>query len=464
MMLGLRARLALGMAVVASVLVIVLGINFAWRFETETWESSHAVRIGLAELAAQQVTPAVALEQPEDAAEILDSLLSHPDLVMAAVYRPDGREFARRERGHSETRALEVVRQELYTESGEAAGWVTLVFSRDSLEEIIQRNRRHFAVLGLVVVGAGLLGAWLVGGFITRPILALTRAAEAIGRAPEGQRRVDIRSGDETGILAASINDMLAALTRSESHKAELLAATQAQNRQLASFVYTVSHDLRAPLVAIGGHVSWLREELVGASPEVVESLTRVEASVVHMDRMMAELLELSRIGRVDGPVEPVDANEVVAEVLELHHPRALAAGIRLVVDGPLPTVELPRARLYQLFDNLVGNAVRHMGRPADGSPPEIRIRARAAADGWWFFVEDNGIGIPPDLHREVFKMFRTVGPRHPESTGVGLTIVQQILEQLGGEVRFDPTVSRGTRAEFRLPRRRPEGGPDAAS
>ncbi len=223
---------------------------------------------------------------------------------------------------------------------------------------------------------------------------------------------------------------------------------------ELESFIYTVSHDLKAPVISLQGLASLLRMELgENLSPNAAFYLERIQANAEQMKRLIAELLELSRIGRVREPRRPIPMRELVEEVLAELHGQIELKRARIHVANTLPTVVGERTRLRQVWANLITNALRFC-RPE--VPPEIEIGAREESPGVVaFFVRDNGIGIAPEHQEKVFEVFyRVEGKYHgDEGTGVGLAIVRRIVQAHGGRVWVESEgIGKGSTFWFTLP------------
>jgi ligand-binding sensor domain-containing protein/signal transduction histidine kinase len=234
---------------------------------------------------------------------------------------------------------------------------------------------------------------------------------------------------------------------------------------ELESFIYTVSHDLKAPVISLQGLASLLRAEIgENLSPNAAFYLERIQANAEQMQRLITELLELSRIGRVCEPRGPVPMRELVDEVLAELHGQIELTRARIHVADALPTVVGERTRLRQVWANLIANALRFR-RPE--IPPEIEIGAREEShDVVAFFVRDNGIGIAPEHREKIFEVFyRVEGKYHgDEGTGVGLAIVKRIIHAHGGRVWVESEgLGKGSTFWFTLPVR-PEVHPTESS
>jgi signal transduction histidine kinase len=236
--------------------------------------------------------------------------------------------------------------------------------------------------------------------------------------------------------------DRLALLAELALDRVRLLEAERAArddverlNAELESFVYTTSHDLKNPLIAMLGYLDVVAEEYgPGMTPDMQHIFGRMQVNARHMDSLIRDLLELSRVGRVDVAPERVDLESLVDDLgrdLTSSHPEAH------VVRGALPTLWMNPTRARQLFTNLFDNAVAYGGR-ADVT---IRVEALPHADGGTrLVVRDDGQGIDPEHLERVFGVFERLDPDHTTGTGMGLAICRRVVEHLGGTMQAAPS------------------------
>lgn len=235
-------------------------------------------------------------------------------------------------------------------------------------------------------------------------------------------------------------------------HKQEELARLvhelESANEELKSFAYVVSHDLKAPLRAIGSLADWLAADYGDRlDDEGKEHLRLLINRARRMDGLIDGILQYSRVGRVKEAVVPVDLNQMLRDVIDLLAPPAHVA---IAVDGPLPTLLIEKTRIQQVFQNLLANAIKYLDKP------EGRIRVSCATEGgmWRFGVADNGPGIESRHHEKIFHLFQTLAPRdRVEGAGVGLALVKKIVELYGGRVWLESAPGRGSTFFFTLPR-----------
>jgi len=258
--------------------------------------------------------------------------------------------------------------------------------------------------------------------------------------------------------LESRVLERTAALTReiaqrkqAQADRERLITELKAKNTELERFTHTVSHDLKAPLITIRGFLGLVEKDALAGNIERVRSdMSRVNEATEKMGRLLTELLELSRVGRMMNPPQAVEFGEIVRESIELVAGRITERGIKLEITPGLPVVFGDRLRLVQVMQNLIDNATKFMGsQPA----PCIVIGCEGEEDGKpIFYVKDNGIGIEPGNHEKIFSLFDKLDP-HSEGTGVGLTLVKRILEVHGGRIWMESAgKDLGTTFYFTLP------------
>ena len=214
-------------------------------------------------------------------------------------------------------------------------------------------------------------------------------------------------------------------------------------------FIYTVSHDLRSPLVTVSGFLGLLKEDLEsGDSQCAVNDLITISEAITKMDCLLLDTLELSRIGRVVNPPENVPFGQVVQEALRQTAERIESRNVAVYVAGDMPKVLVDVPRIEEVLVNLIENSVKYMG---DQVSPEIDIGSRKDGEDTVFFVKDNGMGINREEHEKVFGLFYKVD-RKSEGTGVGLAIVKRIIEVHGGRIWIESELGKGCTVCFTLP------------
>ncbi len=219
---------------------------------------------------------------------------------------------------------------------------------------------------------------------------------------------------------------------QAERRREELVAELEAKNAELERFAYTVSHDLKSPLITIKGFLDLLQRDVAeGDVARLNDDVARVTDATDKMQQLLDEVLNLSRIGRMVNPPEDVPLGELVQKVAALLAGQIAERGIRLEVAADLPVLRGDRPRLREVLQNLVENAAKYMG---DQSEPRIEIDAREKDGQVVCCVRDNGIGIEPQYHARVFDLFNKLDPR-AKGTGVGLALAKRIVEVHGGRI-----------------------------
>lgn len=224
----------------------------------------------------------------------------------------------------------------------------------------------------------------------------------------------------------------LAERKRAERDREQLIEELEARNAELDRFAYTVSHDLKSPLITITGYIGLLQEDIAkGDFSEAEESLECMSEAADRMSELLTGLLELSRIGRSVNPPEEVSMAALVNEAIALTQGQIQQQGVQIEVSADLPVVFADRDRLLEALVNLIDNGVKYMG---DQPQPRINIGFRNRGPETVFFVRDNGIGIEPRHQQTVFDLFDQLDPR-AEGSGVGLALVKRIIEVHGGKI-----------------------------
>ncbi|WP_182870022.1 ATP-binding protein [Rhodopirellula sp. JC639] len=324
-------------------------------------------------------------------------------------------------------------------------------------------NRVRLFSWGIVVtaVGLSLLIATRLALLIVTPISELTQTFE---RLSSGEVLADVpgtRRTDEIGKMAtaARIFSDQNLRTRELLEQSQQLGVElreqanllQATNEELDSFAYVASHDLRSPLRGIKHLAQWIEEDVrEDLSSEGEVYLDNLKTRVGKLEVLLEDLLDFSRVGRIEPAVEIVDVGSVLENIADMvSNPHE----IRIDWPSDLPEFETVRAPLEQVFMNLIGNAIKHNDKGPQGV---VSVTWSAAGDCFEFAVQDNGPGIDAANFDRIFQMYQRVGDTSIEGSGMGLAIVKKQVEFFGGKICVTSQIGQGTRFIFTWPCRLP--------
>jgi signal transduction histidine kinase len=346
------------------------------------------------------------------------------------LYRPEVMQASRSGVGIARRISSSKGDQELYVAARAGSGFARVSVSTGVIDALFDRARRDILITGLVA----LVGAMLVSGLfarkVSRPIIELRDAAQALAdRDFTAQPRVD--APGEVGELAASLNQLSVRLESLESVRRD--------------FVANVSHELRTPLTVVSGFAETLAEDDLNNATRK-EFAGMIVTNTRRMQRIVDDLLDLSRIesgGWIPKP-ENVDLAESIQEAIDALKPGLTENGppIRTYIPPGAATVFADRTAVRQIVSNLVENAIRHT--------PEgvVTVFSEKDPEGVWLGVRDTGEGIPEEHLPRIFERFYRVDSgrsREQGGTGLGLAIVKHMAEAHGGRVRATSRVGEGT-------------------
>jgi len=238
-----------------------------------------------------------------------------------------------------------------------------------------------------------------------------------------------------------------------EAERERLIADLETKNAELERFAYTVSHDLKSPLITIRGFLGYIEQDTQsGDTNRLKVDIQRIIEATDKMQRLLNELLELSRIGRLLNSSEMIPFENLARAALDIVDGQLHARGVTVMLQPNLSAVYGDRQRLVEVLQNLIDNAIKFMGDQPDPLV-EIGQRGEDAERGELvFYVKDNGIGIAPEHHERVFGLFNQLDPKM-EGTGVGLALVKRIIEFHGGRIWVESEVGKGSTFCFTLGR-----------
>lgn len=224
-------------------------------------------------------------------------------------------------------------------------------------------------------------------------------------------------------------------------------------NKEMEEFVYVVSHDLKAPLITIQGMIDIFMDSPQGKrlSKRSREFMETIKAASERMGDLIGDLLQLSRVGRFDVETERVNIAEVVEVVFSEVRTLDVKYRFNFSMEGNFPALRVNRRRIYQIFANLINNAVKFMSE--DNTEPYVLVTCEDKGEFYEFRVKDNGAGIDPRYQKRIFGVFKRLHGRQVEGTGIGLAFVKKIVETQGGIIWVDSDVGRGAEFIFTLPK-----------
>jgi len=287
------------------------------------------------------------------------------------------------------------------------------------------------------------------------PVIVLTgnddqdAGVEAIGK---GAQDYLVKGKVDADLLRRAIRYAMER-KRAEQELAETAAELARSNRELEQFAYVISHDLQAPLRSVSSFARLLSKRYGGQLDEKADQfITHIVDGAKTMQGLIADLLALSRVGTQDQPADRVDCSEALDQAVE-NLRAAIEESGAVLNRAELPAVAANRSQLVQIFQNLVGNAIKYRAEAA----PVIEVSAKLEGGEWTFSVRDNGIGMEAPYLEEIFLVFRRLhGPDEYSGSGIGLAICKKIVELHGGRIWAESAPGKGSTFCFTI------GGGDA--
>lgn len=290
---------------------------------------------------------------------------------------------------------------------------------------------------------------------VVKIVTAIVSVLTAIVLIPLVPQALSMRSHSELEAINRKLEAEVQRRADAELQLRRTVNKLTQSNAELERFAYIASHDLQAPLRTIGSFTGLLgkrySESLDDGGREYLEF---IQHGVTDMRTLINDLLELSRVNSAEPKIEAVDTGDVVEHVVEQLHADIESSGAT-VEFGELPTVDADARSLQQVFLNLIGNGMKFQ---PEGQAPHVRVRAWRVGDGWQFSVQDNGIGMLPEDRDQIFLVFKRLhtADEYP-GTGIGLSLVQKLVQKRGGEIRVDSAPGQGSTFVFDIPDSLPE-------
>jgi light-regulated signal transduction histidine kinase (bacteriophytochrome) len=253
------------------------------------------------------------------------------------------------------------------------------------------------------------------------------------------------RINDEIRELNARLEERVAERTRELQDANEALRQS---NDDLSQFAYAASHDLQEPLRMVALYGQLFHQRYAGQlDPDADRSLGFMITGAQRMEMLLRDLLAYSQAGTDQEPAGPVDCQSALSRVV-FNLQTSIEQNKAIVTWTRLPELRAHEIRIVQLFQNLIGNAIKYRGP----EPPVICVTAERRDNNWLFCVEDNGIGIDPEYAQQVFGIFKRLHGHNYPGTGIGLAICQRIVERYGGRIWVEPAAGKGCRFCFTVP------------
>jgi signal transduction histidine kinase len=447
----------------------------------------------IARITAAQSSGAVDCENENDCRKILSKLNSEPSILLAALYARQGKMLAHHPES-ADVRSFPAVpaAKEYLIEHGAVNIFVPVrqddrmvgaLYLKWDLSPAYRRFRWDAGVLALMLIGS--LGvARAVSAVLQRrisgPILELADTARVVSVNRDYSVRAKKHGNGELGLLTDAFNQMLAqihtqdealrkngeqlrrALQSAEAAADEVQALNAAledrvtrrtaelaaANQELEAFVYSVSHDLRAPLRHVDAYARVLEDEMEKNPAEARQYVSRIRLGAQNMGRLVDDLLKLSRIGRVELNYGTVRLNTLVEEVLAELKPELANRDIEWRI-AELPSATVDPGLIKQVFANLISNAIKFT-RPRARAVIEIGTEPADGATA--IFIRDNGVGFNMKCAPKLFGVFQRLHRVEEfEGSGVGLHTVQRIVQLHGGKIRVQAELDKGATFHFTL-------------
>ena len=329
--------------------------------------------------------------------------------------------------------------------------WLVLVeFSEQTILESANLFLRWIIIIGGIMITAGIVVTWIMSRNIIRPLNQLTAAATRIASG-EYSSSIKINRMDELGKLVHAFNVMADKIQINqqelESKVKERTEQLETANREMESFSYSVSHDLRAPLRGIIGFTSILEEKYVNNLDDEAKRIAAIiKRNTIKMGDLIDDLLAFSKLGRSDISKTMIDTDDMVKEVIN-----GLDAGQAIKWNiAPLPVIKGDMNAIRQVWINLISNAIKYS---RNKEQPVINIGLAHQNGQVAFFVEDNGVGFDQKYAGKLFKVFQRLHAANEfEGTGIGLAIIEKVISKHGGKVWVEAEKDRGAKFFFEIP------------
>ena len=482
--LSIQWQLIIGVSMVHLVLMSIFVLDLTSRQRTFLTDSAKERILFQADVLAKSTVPHVILDDVQGLNEIVDAFSRDRTIRYIIITDPRGAILSHsgaNDVGKSliDARAVAVLKgppraQLLFenpvnvqaaapiTVGEQTIGWAFLGVDRSQDQAHINYVTRAGVIYTFAAVGIGAIFAIFLARTITRPLRSLLLGAKRLS-----QDRLDIpvpvMSTNEVGMVARAFNAAMERLIRqrtelqseiTERRRAEdalkvANASLARSNQELERFAYAVSHDLHEPLRTIKNFTSLLYKRYRNKlGNDADEFLSYIVEGAERMENLIRDLLVYSRAGRPDVAMKTVDSGRTLRVALNNLRGAIEASGAS-VTSADMPEITANETELVQLFQNLIGNAIKYR---ASDRRADIHVSASRVDESWVFEVRDNGIGIPKSAYERIFGVFQRLHGRETPGAGIGLATCTRIVERHGGRIWVESDLGVGSRFKFQIP------------
>ncbi len=478
------------MGTTIAALVLACGCFFLYEFLTVPRTIAQSTA-SLAQLTGNSVAAAIAFTDESAAAESLSALRATPNITWAAVLTKDGRLFAKYERdpkvpsaprcingdeGYQlRDRQVELCRKIMLR--GEAVGVIALSSDLGEMRERLASYGQIVLFVLIISLAVAYFISTRLQQFISTPLLELAGLARQVSLKQDYGLRATKSTQDEIGVLVDGFNSMLAQIEareralkaahgelearvfdlqrevaerqRAEAGLAKQTLELQRSNAELEQFAYVASHDLQEPLRMVSSYTQLLAKRYKAKlDGDAIEFIEFAVDGVKRMQTLIKDLLEFSRVGTRGKEFAPV-SSEAAAQLACRNLEATIKDRGADVTLSALPVVMADQGQLVQLFQNLIGNAMKYCKEPT----PKVHLSWQAQDGRCEFAIKDNGIGIAPEFAERIFVLFQRLhGKGEYDGTGIGLAVCKKIVERHGGRIWVESGAGQGSTFKFTLP------------
>ncbi len=285
------------------------------------------------------------------------------------------------------------------------------------------------------------------------PTELITRVSSVLSNSQE-RRKTHLFLKESHEKLELEVQERTVKLSEANKILIKQKNSLEKVNRELDGFVYTASHDLRAPLRVIASFSEVLTKKYSDLIDEQGKGyLNRIEKAAVRMSQLIDDLMLVARLSKIENPYKNVLTKEILESVLSRLDFDIKEARVEVVIQKGMPVIFCDKVKIEEVFFNLISNAVKFSRAKKSTKTLKIEVGHRPLEDSHEFYVKDRGIGISASHQERAFDIFWQLEPSaSPQSSGVGLSIVKRLVQDHGGQVRIDSTLGEGAAFYFTLP------------